>query len=81
MSFGRSNQILTNHLNQVDKTNNNKFICDEEREGRIPFIDALVVNIVNPEDISVKIMVDHIFTHMDQYLLFTSHHPINKHWE
>ncbi len=66
-------QRLTDHLNQVDKTNNTKFTCEEEKQCGIQFLDALVVK---KQDGPVKILVYWKSTHTDQYLHLTLHHPI-----
>ncbi len=45
---------LTDHLNQADKTINITFTCEQKKDGRIPFLDALAVK---KHDGSVKILV------------------------
>ena len=66
---------LTDHLNTVDTTGSIKFTYEEEAEGRIPFLDTLIVR---KEDGSVKLLVYRKKTHTDQYLDFSSHHPLHQ---
>ncbi len=66
---------LTNHLNQIDKSNSIKFTHEEEKEGTIPFLDTLIVR---KPDKSVKLLVYRKATHTDQYLSFQSHHPLQQ---
>ena len=66
-------QNLTDHLNMVDETNSIKSTHEKESEGKIPFLDTLIVR---KPDGSVKLLVYRKSTHTDQYLNFHSHHPI-----
>lgn len=68
-------QLLTDHLNQVDNTGSIKFTHEEESEGKIPFLDAMIVR---EEDGCVKLQVYRKKTHTDQYLNFNSHHPLHQ---
>ena len=64
---------LTDHINQIDKTGNIKFTYEKESDSSIPFLDTLIVK---KQDGSIKLLVYRKKTHTDQYLHFTSHHPI-----
>ncbi|XP_072018360.1 uncharacterized protein [Amphiura filiformis] len=66
---------LTNHLNEIDDTNSIKFTFEEEKDGKIPFLDTLIVK---REDGTVKLLVYRKATHTDQYLNFASHHPLHQ---
>ena len=47
-------EALTDHLNGIDKTNSIKFTHEPEKNGQIPFLDALITR---REDGSIKILV------------------------
>ena len=64
---------LTDHINQIDSTGNIKFTYETEIESSIPFLDTLIVK--KPYG-SIKLLVYRKKTHTDQYLHFTSHHPL-----
>ena len=68
-------QQLTDHINQIDKSGSIKFTYEEEEQGRIPFLDTLIVR---KEDGSVKVLVYRKPTHTDQYLNYQSHHPLHQ---
>jgi hypothetical protein len=68
-------QNLTDHLNQADNTGSIKFTAEPEKDGKIPFLDTLITR---RPDGSVKLMVYRKPTHTDQYLHFSSHHPIHQ---
>ena len=66
-------QLLTDHLNSIDHTGNIKFTHEEESEKSIAFLDIKIHHSPNG-DICIKIYRKP--THTDQYLLWTSEHPI-----
>ena len=68
-------QQLTTHLNTIDTTGNIKFTYEEESEGSLPFFDTLRVR---KEDGTIKLLVYRKKTHTDQYLNFSSHHPLHQ---
>ena len=69
-------QQLTDHLNRVDETNSIKFTHEEEEaEGTIPFLDNLLVR---KESGEVTLLIFRKDTHTDQYLNFSSHHPLHQ---
>ena len=65
---------LTDHLNQTDPTDSIKFTYEKESNNSIPFLDTLIVR---KPDGSIKLLVYRKATHTDQYLNFSSHHPIH----
>ena len=72
----RKDQVdnLTTHLNQTDPTDSIKFTYEKEQDCCIPFLDTLIVR---KPDGSVKLLIYRKATHTDQYLNFSSHHPIH----
>ena len=68
-------QQLTDHLNTVDPTNNIKFTHEEEENNQIPFLDTLIIR---KTDGSVKLLIYRKKTHTDQYLNFSSQHPLHQ---
>ena len=66
---------LTDYLNKSDPTRNIKFTNEQEKGGTIPFLDTLIA--CKPDG-PVKLLVYRKATHTDQYLNFSSHHPILK---
>ena len=65
---------LTTHLNSIDTTGSITFTDKLETGGSIPFLDVLISR---TEDRKVKVQVYRKATHTDQYLNFSSHHPLN----
>ena len=66
---------LTDHINTVDKSGSIKFTYEKETDGKLPFLDTLIVK---KADGSVKLMVYRKPTHTDQYLNYDSHHPLHQ---
>ena len=64
---------LTDHLNHIDETGSIKFTYETEAEKMLPFLDTLIVR---KEHGHLKLLVYRKKTHTDQYLDFTSHHPL-----
>ena len=65
---------LMDHINKVDKSGSIKFTYEKESEGKLPFLDTLIVK---KEDGSVKLLVYRKPTHTNQYLNYESHHPLH----
>ena len=68
-------QKLTDHINTIDKSESIKFTYEEETEGKLPFLDTLIVK---KEDGTVKLLVYRKPTHTDQYLNYKSHHTLHQ---
>ncbi len=60
---------------QADNTCNIKFNPEPENKGKILFTDTLITR---KPDGMIKLHVYQISTYMDQYLHFTSHHPVHQ---
>ena len=60
------------HLNSISPTI--KFTVEQEKDGRLPFLDALVFRKV---DGSIEIGVYRKPTHTDHHLSYKSHHPLH----
>jgi len=67
-------QDLTDHLYTMDDSGSITFTYEEETDGSIPLLDALIVR---KDDGSVKVLVYRKNTHTDQYLHFESHHRLH----
>ena len=65
---------LTDHLNQLDPTGNLKYTYEMPVDDKIPCLDAFFHR---KPDGTLKTMVYRKKTHTDQYLHFTSHHPLH----
>ena len=60
----------------MDETNSIKFTHEEEEaEGTISFLDNLLVR---EESGEVKLLIFRKNTHTNQYLNFSSHHPLHQ---
>jgi len=68
-------EALTDHINKVDETGSIKFTYEKETDGKLPFLDTLIVK---KSDGSVKLLVYRKPTHTDQYLNYGSHHPLHQ---
>lgn len=68
-------EALTDHINKVDKSGSIKFTYETESDGKLPFLDT---HIVKKDDGSLKLQVYRKPTHTDQYLNYTSHHPLHQ---
>ncbi|XP_033114265.1 uncharacterized protein LOC117114686 [Anneissia japonica] len=69
---GKSTELNT-YLNHIDPTNNIKFTCEHLSNNSIPFLDTLITREV---DGRLTTTVHRKATHNNQYLHFTSHHPL-----
>ena len=68
-------QELTVRLNSIDTTGSFKFTYEEENDNSLPFLGTLMTR---KEDGTVKLLVYRKKAHTDQYLNFTSHHPLHQ---
>ena len=68
-------QELTDHLNSIDTTGSIKFTYEEKSDNSLPFLDTLMIQ---KEDGTVKLLVYRKKTHTDQYMNFTTHHPLTQ---
>ena len=68
-------ESLTKHLDQIDPTGSIRFTFEEEKDGRIPFLD---IEISRKHDGSLKLSIYRKATHTNQYLQFQSHHPLHQ---
>ena len=64
---------LTDHINEIDNTGNIKFTYETESNNSFSGYSHCQEK---KQDGSVKLLVDRKKTHTDQYLHFTSHHPL-----
>ena len=64
-------QKLTDHIKTIDESESIRFTYEEETEGKLPFLDTLIVK---KEDGTVKLLVYRKPTHTYQYLNYKSHH-------
>ncbi len=84
LHMSKLNQV-TDHLNQMDKSGNIKFTRETEKDGNLPFLDALAVrdekmsplsclsSIKRPTQINIWTLI-HIIHYINDY----SHHPLHK---
>ncbi|KFD50757.1 hypothetical protein M513_08413 [Trichuris suis] len=63
-------EAFLNHLNSLFPTCIS-FTVEKEEDGRLPFLDALIIR----EGDRLKTTVYRKLTHSDRYLHFSSHHP------
>ena len=59
----------------VQKLTDHKFTFEQESEGSLPFLDALIVR---KKDGTIKLQVYRKPTDTDQYLNYQSHHPVHQ---
>ena len=64
-------QEFLEHLNSIDTSI--QFTLEKESEGKLPFLD---VHLEHHSNGSISITVFRKPTHTDEYLDFTSHHPL-----
>jgi len=64
---------LTEFLNELDDSQNIKFTYEVEQGSQLPFLDLLLNRTENG---GLKLQIYRKPTHTDQYLNFSSHHPI-----
>ena len=64
---------FTDFLNKLDESGSIKFTYEMELDGKLPFLDLLITRKDTGE---VKLQIYRKPTHTDQYLIFSSHHPI-----
>jgi len=64
---------LTEFLNTLDESGSIKFTYEVEQDGKLPFLDLLLVR---TDSDGLKFLVYRKPTHTDQYLNFSSHHPV-----
>ena len=67
-------KALNEHLDTVDETGSVKFSHEEMEDHKLPFLDALFHI---REDGGLKTTVYRKKTHTNQYLQFSSHHPLS----
>ena len=68
-------QKLTDPILTIDKSDSIKFTYKEEAEGKLPFLDTLIVK---KEDGTIKLLVYRKSSHTDQYLNYNSQHPLHQ---
>ena len=64
---------LTSFMNELDPTKNLSYTCELPEDRKLPCLDLLFHK---KEDGSLKTTVYRKKTHTDQYLSFSSHHPL-----
>jgi len=64
---------LTEFLNRLDATGSIKFTYEVEQDGMLPFLDILLER---TDSGGLKLCIYRKPTHTDQYLNFSSHHPV-----
>jgi len=64
---------LTEILNSLDATRSIKFACEVEQDGKLPFLDILLER---TDSGGLKLCIYRKPPHTDQYLNFSSHHPV-----